>query len=284
MTPVAALTIAGCIAVNAGTDRISVRDLLPAFPGLPESAGDAVAGFAPAPGVRRIFTLAELRRVAARLQITAIPEREICFERTVAPLEPNRLLAAMQKSMPQAHIEVLGCSRQPAPEGKLEFPAGGLRQTGNGEFWTGSVRYGGGRHFTIWAKVRVRVASPRVVATSDLPAGRALEAGQLHLETDEAFPGAGEVFDSVKPLVGRVLRRAVRRGTILRPQWLDVPKDIARGDTVRVEVRSGSARLEMQAVAEAGGSAGQSITVRNPQSKKIFRARVEGKGKVSVGL
>ncbi len=284
MTPIAAVTMAGCIAISANADHITLRDLVPAFASFSATLGDTAVAFAPAPGVRRIFSLPELRRVASRFQIAATPEREVCFERPTAELVPARLLEAMQRMLPEARIEILGSSREAAPDGELQFPLAGLRQTGSGEFWTGFVRYAGGRRFAVWAKVRVRVAILRVVATADLDAGRALDASQLRVESSESFPGGGGWFGSVDPLIGRVLRRSVRAGVALRPQWLDFAKDITAGDTVQVEVRSGGARLQMQAVAEAGGSVGQSITVRNPGSKKIFRARVEGKGRVSVGL
>ena len=55
-----------------------------------------------------------------------------------------------------------------------------------------------------------------------------------------------------------------------------------RGETVRVEVSSGGAHLEFEARAQASGSAGETIQILNPASKKLFPARVEGKGRVSV--
>ncbi len=284
MTPLAALTIAGCIAVSSAADRISLRDLAPAFGTMPLESGDTPVTLAPAPGVRRVFGLAELRRIAARQQIAAAPEREICFERPVAMLAPERLLAAMQRTLPDARIEILGFSRFAAPEGELEFPLTGLRQTAGGEFWNGNIRYAGRHLFAIWAKVRVRISSARVVTTADLGAGQVLSAEHTRVENGEMFPGSDAYFRSIDAVAGRVLRRSVQAGTPLRRQWLDAARDVMRGDTVRVEASNGGAHLEMQAVAEAGGSVGQSISVRNPDSKKTFRARIEGKGKVSVRL
>src|SRR5580700_2027110 len=98
----------------------------------------------------------------------------------------------------------------------------------------------------------------------------------------EDFP-AGNVFvTTLEQAAGRVLERPVASGTALRSQWLAVPKDVVRGDTVQVEVWSGGAHLKLDAVAEASGSTGQSIPVRNTDSKKRFFATVVGKGRVSV--
>jgi flagella basal body P-ring formation protein FlgA len=63
---------------------------------------------------------------------------------------------------------------------------------------------------------------------------------------------------------------------------LENPRDVMRGDTVRVEVRDGGAHLELEATAEGSGAFGEIISVLNPISKKRFPARVEGKGRVSV--
>ncbi len=146
------------------------------------------------------------------------------------------------------------------------------------------MRYAGDRRFPIWARVAVRVRSPRLVAAADLKAGHAVEASQLRVEFREDAPASGAVATSIEEVSGRVPRRTIRAGTALRQDWFDAPKEISRGDTVRVEVRSGGARIEMEALAEGSGSAGQTIPVRNPQSTNCFLARIEGKGRVSLGL
>lgn len=60
------------------------------------------------------------------------------------------------------------------------------------------------------------------------------------------------------------------------------PPEVSRGDRVMVEVAVGAARLAFEAQAESSGHVAESIIVRNPESGKLFRARVEDKGKVSV--
>jgi hypothetical protein len=93
--------------------------------------------------VQRVFRLPELRRLAERWNLSPTPDREICVTRPVAALTADRLLAAMQKELPTAHIELLDFSRLPAPEGELLFPASGLRQAPAGGYWSGYVTYAG---------------------------------------------------------------------------------------------------------------------------------------------
>ena len=283
MISLASVALAGCLAVSAASDHITLRDLTPAFPGLEAATPDEPVGLAPAPGVQRMFRLPELRRLAARMNITSDPKGELCFERPVTPLDPARLLEAMRKQLPQAEIEILEFSRLSVPEGELEFPLNGLRQMPSGGLWSGSVRYAGGRRYAVWAKVKVMVIAPRVIAAEDLKPGQVIGASQVRVEMGEAFPAANVFVTALEQAAGRVLDRPVASGTALRSQWLETPKEVVRGDTVQVEVWSGGAHLRLPAVAEASGSTGQSIPVRNTDSKKRFWATVVGKGRVSVG-
>ena len=82
--------------------------------------------------------------------------------------------------------------------------------------------------------------------------------------------------------MGRIPRLAIHAGAEIRLDELDVPKDVLRGDPVKVVVTSGAAQLEFDAVAEGSGAVGARIEVHNPDSNKSFLARVEGKGRVSV--
>ncbi len=282
MTPAAAVALAACLAVAPGADRIVARDFAPAFAELAEAAGEAPLGFAPAPNVRRVFSIPELRRLAERFHINRTPDAEICFERKTATLDAEALLAAMRRSLPDARIEIVEASRSAAPEGEPEFPVSGLRQTPTGAIWNGFVRYAGNRRFFIWAKVTIAVAAPRVIAVEDLKPGKPVEAFQLRVETRDGFPGA-PILSTIEEAAGRIPRRSLPAGTVLQPQWLEPAREVVRGQTVEVEVISGTARLTLEAEAEASGSMGQTIPVRNPESKKRFMARVEGPGRVSVG-
>src|SRR6185369_2365408 len=98
-------------------------------------------------------------------------------------------------------------------------------------------------------------------------------AAPLQFERTRDFPASGAFVASIEEAAGRVLRRPVSAGTALRSAWLDEFKEVARGDTVRVDVWSGGAHLELDGVAEGSGATGATITVRNPETKKRFTAR-----------
>jgi flagella basal body P-ring formation protein FlgA len=284
MTPLAAFALAGCLAANAGSDRIVAGDLAPAFPAMAGLPADTPLGLAPAPGVARVFRLPELRMLAARFHLPAAPADEICVERPVSPLEPDRLLQAMQRTLPDARIELLDYSRLPAPQGEIEFPFAGLRAGPAGALWTGSIRFAGSRRFVIWARVKVLVKVRRVLAIGDLHPGKPIAPGQLLATEREEFPAAEAFAASAEEVAGKWPRLLIRAGSAIRFAQLEAAKAVARGDTVVVEVTNGAASLKLEAQAEGSGAAGETILIRNPTSQKRFRARVEAKGLVSVGV
>jgi flagella basal body P-ring formation protein FlgA len=281
MIAFSALLFVNCLAVTAASDRITASDLAPAFPGLESIPPDTPLAIAPAPGVARVFRGPELKNIARNFHL-ATPAGEICIERTVAPPDPARLLAAMQTTLPDARIEILEFSRRPIPEGNLEFPRTGLREGPAAAFWNGNVRYGGNRLFSIWAKVAVWVKVQRVVAVTDLPVGASISADQIRVETRDEFPEPDHFPDSINQVAGQLVRIPIRAGTGISAAQLEAPKQVMSGETVTVDVWSGGAHLKLEARAESSGAHGQMIPVLNPVTQKRFWARVEGKGRVSV--
>lgn len=281
--PLSTILLAGCLAVRAASGLITAGDLAPEFSGLEAVPPDTSLALAPAPGVARVLHLAELEKIAARLHVEP-PRGEICVQRPVTPPDPARMLAAMQAVMPEARIEILDFSRRPIPEGDLEFPPAGLREGPAGCLWTGSVRYAGNRLFPIWARVAVSVQRSRVIAAADLQPGREITPDLVRDETRDVFPSAAAIPHSAGQVVGKSTRVFIRAGSVIRDDQLEASKEVRLGETVRVDVRNGGAHLKLEARAEASGSLGQMIPVRNPDSQKRFLARVEGKGRVSVGI
>ncbi len=275
---------AGCRTVDG--DRILVSDLAPAWPALSTLPPAMEIGFAPSPGARRLFSVAELRRLAARHGVESTPAGPLCFERRVAPLAPEEILRALREALgeSQARMELVDYLRAPVPVGKLEFPRNGLaRVAGRGvAMWRGRIVYGTGRSYPFWARVRVSVERRRVVALRALPAGRPIEASAVEARMVESFPFDDAAAQTVEQVEGKLPRRTIAAGQPVEACQLAAPLEVAAGAEVEVAGRSGGARLGFRAKAESPGRAGETIVARNPATGKRFRALVEGKGKVSV--
>ena len=130
--------------------------------------------------------------------------------------------------------------------------------------------------------MRIWAPCGRIVAAENLKAGQTLEARELRASTVECFPTVARSSLTVDQVVGQSLRRPVASGAEILPDLLAAPKEVNRGESVAVQVVSGSTHLEFVGKAETAGSTGDFIAVRNLSSNRIFQARVSGKGTALV--
>jgi len=291
-------------------DRIRGADLAAAVPTLSALAPDVTIGFSPQPGARRLFDSGELARIA---RVNGLEDsggfEPVCFERTLTPLDPAAVQAAMLRVLeapgahieaapgahieaapgahveaaPRAHIEIVELSKFPVPAGEIVFARTALPELGSNApvTWSGSVVYDGGR-FPIWARVRISVHQKRVIAVVALRPGRAVGEGDVAMEEVDEFPHSAPALASVDQAIGRVPRRSIPAGAPIMASVLDEANDVDLGQSVVVEVRSGAATVTVEAKAESAGRRGDMLSFRNPGSGKLFRARVEDKGHASI--
>jgi flagella basal body P-ring formation protein FlgA len=271
-------------------DRILGEDLAKALPGfLDKIPGDAVIGYSPTPGARRVFESLELRRIGAPYGVTVAPDARVCFEWSLQTLTEDVIRAAIRQSLqsPNARVDVLAISRNQAPAGPLSFPISGLlASTLTGPdtpvTWRGEVLYHGSRKFSVWARVKISSSMTRVVATRLILPGETVTADQVRIETYDDFPLRNDIARNLDEVVGRMPRRAIRTGLPVFRLDLIEPFQVRRGDLVDVTAISGAAQLRMPALAETQGRQGDIISLKNPRTGKIFRARIEGKDKALV--
>ena len=284
--PASTPSVSPCLSV-AG-DAILARDLAQALPVFSSLAPDTTIGFAPIPGVRRFFRAAELRRIAARHHIALSTAPAICFERAMETLQPDRVIQAMRQALgqPAARIDIQELSRYPVPLGEVRFDrstlpaAPSLGTPASPLLWRGFIRYGDNHRFAIWARASILVRLAEVVATEDLPPGKAIEARQVRIEEYDAPPYSQPPAPSLDQVVGKLPRQLIAASSAVTLLQLTEPNDIERGELVDVEVRSGRAHLELEGRALAAGRKGDMIPVRNAVNGKTFSARVQDKGRV----
>jgi flagella basal body P-ring formation protein FlgA len=277
----------GCWPVQ--DDRIYARDVAAAVPAFANVAADFALGYAPAPGIRRVFKGDALERLARNqgVMLEAVPD--VCFERAMATVDAGEILEAMRNAWngSDVRMEVRSWSPLIAPQGKVVFPRTGLQLPAASDpqaevIWRGYVKYGNNRRFSISARARITTTTTRVVAVADLSMGAPVREDQVRLESFDTFALDDRPARNLEEVVGSVPRALIRAGaTVLRNQLSRAP-EVARGDVVKVEVTAGSAHLSLEGRAQTDGVTGKTILVKNLSSGKDFRARVTGKGKVSV--
>jgi len=282
----------GCLPIQ--DERIYARDLAAAVPAFAGIAGDFALGYTPAPGTRRVFKGDALEKLARNQGVAAEALPDVCFERAMATLKAGEILEAMHSAWfsgdvrsGDVHMELRSFSPQIAPQGHVVFPRTGLQLPAASDpqaevVWRGYVVYGNSRRFGVTARARITTTTTRVVAVADLSAGAPVREDQVQLESFDTFALDDRPARNLDEVVGFVPRTLIRSGaTVLRSQLSRAP-EVARGDVVKVEVTAGGAHLLFEGRAETDGVEGKTILVKNLTSGKDFRARVTGKGMVSV--
>jgi len=257
-------------------------DLAAADPQFAAASAEAVLGYAPAPGSRRVLPEAEIARVAQRFGIEA-KAHPVCFEYAMQKLERPMILKAIEAALPGAEVEVLETANFTVPEGTVVFPLASLprppqSRPDDAVVWRGFIEYAPGRKFTVWARVRIAVKRAYVVFLKDVSAGEEITAANIEIKTVRGFPGAETFAARSEDVVGKRTVRFVRAGLpIPMNALLTGGQAVLRGDTVMVAVEAGAARLRISARAESAAAVGEAVKLRNAKSGKIFEARVTGK-------
>jgi flagella basal body P-ring formation protein FlgA len=280
------LAISACFPV-AG-DRILMRDLTAALPAFASADAEQIIGFAPAPGAQRRLSAGEVSRLAASNGVANEMVEPVCFERKLTPLTKELVTSAMRASLPAgAEFELLEFSHVRIPEGTLEFSRNGLPPARPDSprdpvIWRGSVKYAAAQNMPIWAKARVWISIPSVIAAHDLSPGKPIEPDQIRMGIIESGPySQGEAL-SAEQVVGLTPRRPIRAGQPIPSSAVETPVEVERGEMVGLEARFGGALLKLMVRAEKAGRVGDAIPVRNVESGKGFQARIIRKGWVAV--
>jgi flagella basal body P-ring formation protein FlgA len=283
----AAQLAAAAACITTSGERILAGDVakeLSEFSAVPSATA---LGYAPAFGARRVLRAAQLVRFAGQHGVELATTKDICVERATRTLHSEDLLAAMRGAFgtENVRLSILDFSRNPVPPGETTFPRLGLPAVAPGGdapvLWRGYVQYATGRKFPIWARVKVIAQLSRIVAVGNLEPGRPITEGQVRVEEREGYP-RNSPSPRVEEILNKVPRRLIKDGAEVIPSLLGEERPVARGQKVQVEVHSGAMRLTLEGRAESAGDVGGTISVRNPESGRLFSARVSGKGRAVV--
>ncbi|HZU27427.1 MAG TPA: flagellar basal body P-ring formation chaperone FlgA [Bryobacteraceae bacterium] len=268
-------------------ERIFARDLAPSVPEFAKLPPDVPLGYAPTPGQQKIFSAAELRRMAKNsgLEIAGSPD-DLCFEWKMRPVMKDEMLAAMRRALHprQVEIEIVEMSRFPAPEGEIVFndpPVSGAASTAP-LLWRGSITYAANRRYSVWARVLLKVSGPRLIAVEPLRSGQEIQAAQVRVEQWSGPLSRLDELTAPEDVAGQAVKFAIPAGAVLRRGMLTRPAEVQQGDIVRVRVTGLGASIAAEAIAQETGVRGAFISVKNETSGRKFRARVDGKDLVTV--
>lgn len=128
----------------------------------------------------------------------------------------------------------------------------------------------------------VRVVASHVVVRQPIARGVAVSEDAVTAVRDE-LKG---IPISRLPLIGDVIGarslRPLLAGDIVLPSFVALRRVVEPGDRVTVVALAGAIEVTAQFVAADGGSVGDTIRVRNPETRKYLRGRIVKAGRVEV--
>lgn len=286
-----------CIAATSGaaplsSERIEVHDLQIALPEWSSLDPTLLVAWAPAPGIRKCFSKAELKRWAlnhsAPLPRVSAP---VCFEWPLMSLSRTDVETALSNALntPRETMIVSAWDQRPVAVGPIRFTreqCWNATPQGTEASLTcrGWVEYAPRRRQSVWAKVALKASRPRVTAASVLARGTVLSRENVRVEEGATPPERDRSTAVLDSLIGRRCRRNIPAGREVQERDLDRQLLADRGEYVTLEVRSGGTRLRLPAQAESSGAHGDVIPVRNLESGQVIRARLEERGKAVLIL
>jgi flagella basal body P-ring formation protein FlgA len=274
-------------------DHFLAGELSALAPALASLNPEEPLGVAPAPGSRRLLHSRELILIARKhglpQEVFQTLPAELCLERVSEILTQERLVAALEEALalPAAKLDLLDYSRIVAPVGRLEFSRSALAPPPSAKpdgavIWRGRLVYGEQRSLAVWAKVRIQIDVPAVVAAAPLRPGQIIERTHVRQVQRKRFPFSPAPLDSLEQAIGKTVLRSFAAGDVIPASALAEAREISAGETVRVTALSGSAQIHFEARAQTGGRKGDTILLENPGSGRRFRARVMDKKEAQV--
>jgi flagella basal body P-ring formation protein FlgA len=266
-------------------EQILGRDLAAAVPALAAVRPDISFGYSPVPGVQRVYQVSELQKVADRFGISTRIASPVCFAWPLHSLTREAIITALRNTLSgkDVDVEVTDQCRMPVPDGEIVFPMGGLSaQSAHSELWNGYISYGAGKHFAIWAKVTVTVHEKQIVAAHDIRQGELIQPADIGIATYSGPLRRLNVLQQTQEVIGKCAARPLIAGSVLTEAMLVLPQDVDKQQLVTVHVQFGASHLETQGIAIEGGRRGDVIKVRNPKTGRVFLARINDSGVVTV--
>lgn len=141
----------------------------------------------------------------------------------------------------------------------------------------------------ILRRTPLRVSGTLVETIEAVTVVRSVERGEILRDSDvsvERRPRAeagSDVISAQEGVVGQAAKRQLRQGQVLRAPDLMKPDIVARNETVTILFDNGGISLTAKGKALAAGAEGDTISVLNPQSKRVLQGTIDRPGVVIVG-
>lgn len=121
-----------------------------------------------------------------------------------------------------------------------------------------------------------------VVPLRTIAHGETLGPGDVTIERRPREAQFNDVLGEIKAAVGKVAKRTLMAGAVLRSGDVQREEIVGRGEIVMIVYESRGVAISMRGRANEAGAMGDVIAITNPQSKRVLQGTVTGPGRVNV--
>jgi flagella basal body P-ring formation protein FlgA len=121
-----------------------------------------------------------------------------------------------------------------------------------------------------------------VVPLRTIARGETLNASDVTIERRPREAQFNDVLGEMKAAIGKVAKRTLMAGSVLRNSDVQREEVIGRGEIVTLFYEGRGIAISLRGRANEAGAVGDVISVTNPQSKRVLQGTVTGPGRVNV--
>lgn len=122
-----------------------------------------------------------------------------------------------------------------------------------------------------------------VVPLRTIARGETLAAADVTVERRPRDAQFNDVLGEAKAAVGKVAKRLLVAGLVLRSGDVQREEIVGRGDIITILYEARGISISMRGRANEAGAMGDAIAITNIQSKRVLQGTVTGPGRVNVG-
>jgi flagella basal body P-ring formation protein FlgA len=149
---------------------------------------------------------------------------------------------------------------------------------------TVGVRCADAKPWKLYLRAQIRRFEHIVHLRAPVYPRQALSHEDIELKRVDTSRLTGAYFDDPQLVLGKIVKRRIRAGTVLRANMLSIPKAVQRGQDVLIEADAGGIQIRAKGVALGTGQVGDVIKVKNHMSGRIVQAIIKAQGIVRVSV
>ena len=269
-------------------------------PHLVQQLHGIVIGRSPLPGKsRKIDASAVIRRLKQnridlnRLEIQVPPQ--VTVERSFIDISAQKIKSLVADYISQNIIKDLSDARireiqmtenLKLPRGRITYtvqPSPNSNRMGKIPFSV-SFEVNGKLYKRIWTAARVEIFTNVVVTKRPLGRHKPITEDDIELRKMDLAQLPPDVITDSATILGQRTRRAIGTQTVMRPNLVEFPPLLKRGDVVVIIAETAGLKITALGEVKKKGRLGERIPVVNLDSKKVLYARVLDGNTVKVEL